>query len=577
MTRFGKFFPNEEGCSRLWASKHLSDTGRVKVEAGVHPDRIIIEKNRKMRDNKEKKTEKMKPYVSDSHRQVRGIPSKNVFRDGLFDTAYLKTNLKGRSVRGGATTLAAQGVRFFLHMTSTVVLARLLTPEDFGLIAMVSAVTGFLMMFSDMGLPLATVQKENIDHAQISTLFWINLAFSFGTALIIVGLAPVIAWFYHETRLIWITIALAGASVMGGLTAQHQALLTRKMHFGILAASQISNMVVGILAAIVSAWYGAGYWALVIKELAGILAGGVVVWVACRWHPSLPVRDSGIRSMLAFGRNMTGFNFLNYFARNADNVLIGRFWGSSQLGLYTKAYGLLMLPINQVTAPIAAVAIPALSRLQNDPEQYRRYYYRAISTIAYITMPTIAMLGALSSEIIRIVLGSQWTGSAAIFKVLAFAALVQPVVNPVGWVYVSLAQTNRQFLWALFAVPVTVASFFVGLRWGAFGVAVSYTICFYCVLTVPGLWWAFRHSPISIGGWLKAISCPLVISLSMYLVVTVVHRIVAVNSLIVTLLISTVSGLACFALVAILCRRVRQEVRAIVSILRMLKTEVRPT
>lgn len=132
-----------------------------------------------MRDNKEKKTEKMKPYVSDSHRQVRGIPSKNVFRDGLFDTAYLKTNLKGRSVRGGATTLVAQGVRFFLHMTSTVVLARLLTPEDFGLIAMVSAVTGFLMMFSDMGLPLATVQKENIDHAQISTLFWINLGIQF--------------------------------------------------------------------------------------------------------------------------------------------------------------------------------------------------------------------------------------------------------------------------------------------------------------------------------------------------------------------------------------------------------------
>lgn len=524
-----------------------------------------------MRGKKEQNKEKMKPSVSDFHKQARRISSKNVLRDDLFDTAYLKDNLKGRSVRGGAATLAAQGVRFFLNMTSTVVLARLLTPEDFGLIAMVSAVTGFLMMFSDMGLPLATVQKENIDHAQISTLFWINLAFSFGTALIIVGLAPVIAWFYHETRLIWITVAFAGASVMGGLTAQHQALLTRKMRFGILAISQISTMAVGILAAIVSARYGAGYWSLVIKELAGIFAGGVVVWVACRWHPSLPIRDSGIRSMLAFGRNLTGFNFLNYIARNADNVLIGRFWGSGQLGLYTKAYGLLMLPINQVTAPIAAVAIPALSRLQNDPEQYRRYYYRAISTIAYITMPIIAMLGALSSEIIRIVLGSQWTGSATIFKVLAFTALIQPVLNPVGWVYISLAQTNRQFQWALFSVPVTVASFIVGLRWGAYGVAVSYTIGSLCVSTVPCLWWAFRHSALSIGGWLKTIICPLIISLSIYLVVEVVHRIVAANSLIVILMISTGSGLGCFALIVILWRRAQQEIIAVARTLKLLK------
>ena len=494
-------------------------------------------------------------------------------QNNFFDTEYLKADLKGRSVRGGAVTMAAQGVRFFLQMGSTMVLARLLTPQDFGLIAMVTAVTGFVVMFKDMGLSMATVQKAEINHGQISTLFWINVVLSIGVMLVIAALAPAIAWFYGEPRLTWITLALAGAFIFGGLTVQHQALLRRNMRFGSLALIHIISMSVGILTAIIAAFYGAGYWALVLMQLATAIAGAIAVWVACGWHPGPPVRRSGVREMLAFGGNLTGFNALNYFARNADNLLIGKFWGSGSLGLYSKAYGLLMLPLRQIKGPISAVAVPVLSRLQNEPERYRRYYYRAISTIAFITMPLVAMLAALSDEIIRIVLGNQWTDAAIIFKILALSAFFQPVVSTTGWVYISLGQTKRMMYVGLIKTPIIIACFIIGLPWGPVGVAASYTACGIFVLLVPSLLLAFRYSPVNLIGFFKAVFCPLIISLIMYALLELAKHYFAFRSSVWTVFYSSIIAL----LVAILCLmlwpRARNEAIDTFRIVKMLKPQ----
>ncbi len=445
--------------------------------------------------------------------------------------------------------MVAQGVQLLVQMVSTVVLARLLTPQDYGLIGMVTAVTGFILMFKDLGLSMATIQKAEINHGQISTLFWINALLGTAVMLVTAALAPAIAWFYGEPRLTWITLAMSGALVFGGLSVQHQALLRRQMRFGSLALILIVSLSVSILAAIIAAWYGAGYWALVIMYLADAICGFVGVWVACGWRPGLPVRGTGVRSMVALGGNLTAFNILNYFARNLDNILIGKFSGSGPLGLYSKAYGLLMFPIQQITSPIAAVAVPALSRLQNDPERYRRYYYRAINTIAFITMPLVVILAALSSEIMRIVLGNRWTGASPIFKVLAFAAFFQPVVSTTGWIFISLGQTRRMMHWGLIAVPVIVLSFIVGLPWGAMGVATSYTVCGILILTVPCLLFAFRYSAINLIGFFKALRCPLTISLIMYASLELAKYYFALRSSVWTVLYCSITAL----LVAILC------------------------
>jgi len=425
--------------------------------------------------------------------EVSISPDRNLF----FETDYLKADLKGRSVRGGAITMVAQGVKFVLQAGSLFVLARLLTPKDFGLIAMVTAVTGFVLMFKDMGLSMATIQRAEINHRQISTLFWINVAISLGIMMLTAAIAPAIAWFYGEPRLTGITLALAGVFIFGGFAVQHQALLRRQMSFASLALIDIVSMSTGIATGIISALCGAGYWALVLMQLGTAVATTIGVWLACGWRPSLPVRNSGVRSLLAFGRNLTSFNVVNYFARNLDNILIGRFWGAQSLGLYSRAYSLLMLPLMQINAPISAVAIPALSHLQNEPKRYRDYYLKAISLIAFVTMPGIMFMIIMSKDIIRVVLGEQWINASRIFSILGISALIQPILNTTGWLYVSIGRTDRMFKWGMVSSVIIVISFIVGLPFGVIGVATCYTICA-LLLFVPGLSYACKATPIDV-------------------------------------------------------------------------------
>jgi PST family polysaccharide transporter len=457
-------------------------------------------------------------------------------RDRLFDTGDLQADLKGRCVRGGAATFAGQGAKLFLQLGSTMILARLLTPKDFGLVAMVAAVTGFIMVFKDLGLSMATVQRAQINHGQVSTLFWINVAISATLMLITLALAPVVAWFYKEPRLIAVTAVLSTAFPLGGLTVQHQALLRRQMRLSAVATIDVVSMAAGVLAAISSALAGWGYWALVWMQIATAATTAAGAWIASGWRPGWPVRRSGVRSMLAFGSYLTGFSFSNYFTRNLDGILIGRFCGAQPLGMYSRAYSLLLFPIGQVIAPMTGVAVPALSQLQRDPNRYRSYYLRAVKTIAYLTFPLVIALAVLARELVGLVLGGQWLAASPIFMVLAVAAFWQPVVSTVGWVYVSLGQTRRMFAWSCIEAPLTVLFLLLGLPWGAIGVAGGYSII-NCALIYPMLAFALKGSPVRVTDFFSSIYRPFAIS-----TVTGLVMVVARGYLIKVGLIWTIAG-----------------------------------
>ncbi len=414
-------------------------------------------------------------------------------------------------MRGGAVTVGAQGCKFVLRMGSTVVLARLLTPDDFGLVAMVAAVTGFVLMFSDMGLSASTVQRREISHEQVSTLFWLNVAISVVIAVVIAAVAVPIAWFYDEPRLIAITLLVALCVPLIGVAIQHQALLRRQMRFASLAALDVAGLAIGVGTAIVLAALGAGYWALVFMPITSALAASAGAWVVCGWRPGMPVYGCGIRPMLAFGGYLTGFNFVNYFNRNLDNVLIGRVWGAVPLGLYTRAYGLLMLPLHQINAPVSAVAGPALSRLQDDGNRFRKYYTKGLSLVAFVTFPLIVFLMISAGDIVMVILGPQWLDATVIFRFLALAALVQPICNTTGWLYIALGRTDRMFKWGLFASLWIVASFFVGLPYGPRGVALCYGVAT-LLLTIPCLVYATRGTPIAMGDIARAVWHPMLAS-----------------------------------------------------------------
>jgi len=440
--------------------------------------------------------------------------TKLVRKSDPFDTEYLKSDLGTRSVRSGAVTVGGQGARFVLRLVSVPILARLLTPEDFGLVAMVTAVTNFIMVFRDMGLSSATVQQPHIDHAQVSTLFWLNALVGVALAVLIVLTAPAVAWLYEDGRLIAITMCLSVAFLFAGLTVQHQALLRRQMRFSTLALIDVLSVFVGTGAAIAAALRGAQYWSLVVQEVVTAAVAAAGSWLASGWRPGWPSRRSGVRSMILFGGNVSGFNFINYFARNLDSILLGRVWGSHVLGLYNRAYGLLMLPILQLTNPMGAVAMPALSRLQDDPERYARYYSRFVLLLSFMSMPLVVLLSACSENAVRLFLGEQWTDASRIFQILALTAYIQPVLSTTGIVILSLGQTARLFRLGVFCSSTIVLSFLGGIHWGASGVATGYCIANY-VTMVPMLWYSFHRSPMSVARFFIAISRPVAASLIM--------------------------------------------------------------
>jgi PST family polysaccharide transporter len=417
-------------------------------------------------------------------------------RDGHFRTDHLRERVGSRVIRGGVVTLIAQAAQFVLSMAGTVVLARLLTPQDYGLIGMVTVVTGFLTLFKDLGLSQATVQREHLTHGQTTNLFWVNVGASTLVALAAAALAPLIARFYGEPRLTSIAMVLAVGFVIGGITVQHQALLTRQMRFGLLAVSGIIAAVAGLAVGIVLAWRGAAYWAIVGQQLTVALVTAATAWIFCDWRPGLPSRGSGVRELVAFGGNITGFNVVNYFARNGDNLLIGKVWGASALGLYAKAYQLLLLPLTQINYPVSAVLVPTLSRLATDPARYRAAFLRTLEKLLMVTMPGIVFLMVTADWAVRVVLGPQWLEAARIFTWLAVAGFLQPVGTTTGWLFVSQNRTGAMFRWGLIGSSMTIIAILAGLPWGPVGVAMSYGLSGLLVRTPFVLWYVGREGPV---------------------------------------------------------------------------------
>lgn len=414
--------------------------------------------------------------------------------DAHLGIDHLEGDLKGRSVRGSAAMILSEGGRFALRILGVAVLARLLTPADFGLLAMVATFTQLIELFRDLGLGTATIQRKNISQEQVSYMFWVNVAIGVGSTALTAALAPVAAWFYGEPDLTGITLVLAAAFLFGGFSVQHQALMRRQMNFSALAWLRIGATVGSVAVGVVAALLGAGYWALVAMNLASAVIVNVGLWLICGWRPGPPRRgDEVTRALLAFGGNLTGTRLLAFFARNLDNILIGKVWGSDALGLYSKAYQLMMLPILQLTSPVTAVVVPALSRLQDDPERFRGYYRKAIQALSSLTMPVVIFTFVVADELVLLVLGPQWDGTAVIFRLLMPAAFVGTFNGAAGWVWVALNRTDRQLRWGLIATPFYIAAFGIGVVWGPKGVAIAFSVT-QCVLRYAGLAYCYQTS-----------------------------------------------------------------------------------
>ena len=407
--------------------------------------------------------------------------------------------------------MGAQAVTIITKLAATVVLARLLPAEDFGIIAMILAITGFIALFRDMGLSAASIYRNDLSHAQINGLFWLNA----GTGLILTGIvaaaAPVVAWFYERPELTQVTLALSSTFVVSSLGAQHAALMQRDLKFKPKALADVAGAIINFLAAAILALMGYRYWSLAWGIILGALTTTLLYFLFSSFRPSLPRKVEGLRQVIGFGANVTLYECINYVHRNMDNVLIGKVWGASSLGLYSRAYQIMMLPINSLRTPLNSVAFPVLSKLRDDPPSYKQYYCRITAILGFVSIPLMAFLTANASTVVTVALGARWGEVSPIFSWLGLAGLVQPVASLSGIVLLSTGRTRIYILWGLLNTLVTTTGFAVGVQWGAVGVAAAYAISNYLVL-YPSLLLAFRGTTIRPKNFFGAVLRPAVAS-----------------------------------------------------------------
>ncbi|TGV24316.1 lipopolysaccharide biosynthesis protein [Mesorhizobium sp. M4B.F.Ca.ET.143.01.1.1] len=405
------------------------------------------------------------------------------------------------ALRGGLVTAGSQGFKMVIQFISVIILARLLVPEDFGLVASVGPIVAFVGLLQNLGLQQALVQRKDISDRQLNQVFWVSALVGLGSSVVVAALAPAIAAFYGDQRMLGITLASALPLLLGSIAAVPLALMNRHLQFGQLALNDVVTAAAGLLAAALAAWAGMGYWSLVLGPAVAAVVALAAAWLVVRWTPSRPdLKVDG--DILSFGANLTGFNLVNFFSRNLDNILIGKYSGAIELGYYDRAYKLLLFPLQNITQPLTRVMVPLLSRIHEDKARFRDLYVRTNWMLAAVTMPGIAALTLTSDQVVALLFGPRWTAVAPIFAWLGIASLTQSISSTTGWIFICQGKTKTMFHWGIYSSLTTVASFIVGLHWGAVGVAAAYAISGY-VLRVPVLAvLVHRVGPVTAGDFL---------------------------------------------------------------------------
>jgi O-antigen/teichoic acid export membrane protein len=413
------------------------------------------------------------------------------------------------SVQGGVVSVGSQALRFALRTGSMMVLARLLTPEDFGLQGMVMVMTGFLALFRDAGLSAVTVQRDTVSHDQVSTLFWINVVVGVVLAAGLALGAPVVAAFYRDARLTPICMVSAAAFLLHGFSIQHYALLQRQMRFVTLGLVEIAAVALGATVGVAMAILGYGYWSLVAMAIVSPLVTAIGCWMSMPWWPGAPKRARGMRSMLSMGGLLTLDSVVVYVGGNAEKILLGRYWGAEALGVYGRAFQLVSLPADLLTSGVATVALPMLARLQNDTARLHRAFLRGYSVVVALTIPMTVCCALFADDIIDIMLGSKWNQVVPVFRLLVPSILAFALINPLAWFLIASGRTRRSLNIAFLITPLSILGAAIGLQFGPKGVAVALSTLM-SLITVPVIMWARAGTAMSGRDVWQALRGPLV-------------------------------------------------------------------
>ncbi len=421
-------------------------------------------------------------------------------------------NFRRSAIQGTVVTGAGTVIKAILQVLAIVVLARLLTPDDFGIMAMVFPIIALATIFQQAGLGVATLQRQTISDQEQSTIFWLNLLIGTLTGALVVAISPLVADFYGEPRAQLLTAAAGALMVLGALSSQHLIRLNRTLAFKRLALIDIASLAIGTFLAIAFAYFTASYWAVFLLTFGTAASSCLMAWLLSDWRPgrTAPIRQ--VRDLLAFGVNVTASNFATYFGQNVDKILIGRVLGATPLGLYERAYKVVLLPILFVHMPMFRVLVPMLSQSREDLERYRRLFITGFQVSLLLTWPGTLLLIFAASEIVVIVMGEPWLAAAPIFSWLAIATLGQLATGPLSIIFISQNRSRDALISSIASSVFLSLAFVVGLKWGVVGVAASFAIA-ELVRTPAILWYATRVGPVSLRDMGKALAPFLLLTL----------------------------------------------------------------
>lgn len=480
--------------------------------------------------------------------------------DRVFSNHHLEGNLRDHSVRSVGFTVSAQGLKLLFQIVSITVLARLLQPADFGLVAMVTIFTGLALAFLEGGLSMATIQRQHITHAQVSNLFWTNVGLGCLLCVIYIAGSPLVAWIYGEDELIEIMCALSLFFLIGGLSVQHEAILKRQMNFRAIAVIDVVSNLVSICVAIGMAWYGFGYWSLVGQQLASITMMSSLRWVAARWVPGRINRGSGVRSLLAFGMNLTGANFVGYFATNITPFSIGLVGGAQPLGLYERTFKLTSIPSSQLLPPVFNVFQSALARVANDSRRLRIAITSLAGKIVLTTMFVSLFMVVTADLLVTVLLGEGWEEAVIIFQLLATFSVVTPITTFTAISLVAVGESKALLKWKSITFVILLVAVAIGSIWGVIGIVVAHAVSGFFIRMPLFLLYSTRFLPITIFDHMRALVPSLLIGLCTGLLLYALRTVYEPQNPILALLLFGTVGAVIYLVFSLCVRRTRGDI-----------------
>lgn len=451
-------------------------------------------------------------------------------------------NLKSKVKNGLKWSFIDQTLSQIIFLVFSIFLARILTPAMFGIVGMITIFSNFAILFIDLGFSAALIQKKEVSPAQYSSVFWLNIGIGFFMYALFYISAPMISQFYNQPDLIVFIRVICLSFIITSLSSVQANLLIKELQFKKKVIINWIAMLIGYVVAFVLAYEGYGVWALVMMTLTTAVLNSIMYWIVSKWTPLFVFEWKTIKELSHYGFNFLGDSSVNYWSRNFDNFIIAKVLGSNDLGIYTRAYSLMLLPLRNVTTIVTKVMFPAFSQKQDDLQLLKKYYLNIIQYIALITFPLMIGLSLVSKEFVLLFFGTQWSAMIPVLSILSGLGAIQSIISLNGLIYNSLGKVNIAFRVSILTNLVLIIAFVIGVNYGLIGVAYSYLIAS-ALLLIPMYKIAIKQLSISLLEVFDVLRGIMFATLLMAIVLIVINNyteLSLISGLIIKILISAV-------------------------------------